>query len=235
MAQRMGICVYCGGFRPITEDHIPPKALFRRPLPPDLVKVPSCTQCNGGASKDDEYFKTMMVLKERAGDHPDAAGLRDSVFRSFDNPRKRGFRRHIARITRPVNVRSPAGLYLGRTLAYDVDFRRLDRVVVRITRGLFWHHYGRRVPEDHLVESYGEHGFNAADPVWLEHFKRTIAAPILMRGCVSMGRGVMRYWHSPVEGLPDGTAWIYEFYGDVRFIAVTLPRVHRVLQSQKAS
>jgi tripartite-type tricarboxylate transporter receptor subunit TctC len=42
------------------------------PYAADVVKIPSCRSCNEGASMDDEYFKTIMVLKEGAGSHPKA-------------------------------------------------------------------------------------------------------------------------------------------------------------------
>jgi len=65
--QRHGECVYCGHTKPLTDDHIPPQSLFRKPRPADLIAVPSCRQCNISASKDDEYFKTVIVPKDKLG------------------------------------------------------------------------------------------------------------------------------------------------------------------------
>ena len=61
--KKFGQCTYCGRHRKLADDHIPPKSLFGKPRPPDLIKIPSCGPCNNQASKDDEYFKTVLVFK----------------------------------------------------------------------------------------------------------------------------------------------------------------------------
>src|SRR6266545_1787061 len=90
--KRTGECVYCGTVGVLTEDHIPPDCLFSQ-RPSDILEVPSCWKCNNGASRDDEYFKTMMVMKDRAGSHPEASALHASVFRGLKHRRKVGFTR----------------------------------------------------------------------------------------------------------------------------------------------
>src|SRR5688572_16056796 len=110
MARRIGTCVYCGETGPLTKDHVPPQALCAKPCPPDLVVVPACKPCNEGASKDDEYFKTVMVLKDRAGSHAEVTRIRDSVFRGLAMPKKVKFARKLMAGVRQVSVRSPAGL-----------------------------------------------------------------------------------------------------------------------------
>ena len=122
MSQQVGQCVYCGRTRPLTHDHIPPKALWGKPRPSDLLTVPSCTPCNVGASNDDEYFKTAMIIKDRAGSHPEAVTIRSSVFRGLALPKKEGFRRHILRNTGFVSLNTPAGLYLGHKPALTSTF-----------------------------------------------------------------------------------------------------------------
>ena len=62
-------CTYCGKPKPETTNHIPPACLFPSPRPSDLITVPCCLDCNGGASKDDEYFRMMMVMR-RDATHP---------------------------------------------------------------------------------------------------------------------------------------------------------------------
>jgi hypothetical protein len=65
----LGQCVYCGRRRQLTVDHVPPRNLFARPRP-TLITVPSCAPCNTGASLDDEYFYSRIVMHLGAARHP---------------------------------------------------------------------------------------------------------------------------------------------------------------------
>src|SRR2546422_5414875 len=48
------MCIYCGVAPGTTNDDVPSKSLFLRPLPANIVKVPACQPCNAGFSMDDE-------------------------------------------------------------------------------------------------------------------------------------------------------------------------------------
>jgi hypothetical protein len=61
-----GECYLCGT-PATTQDHIPPKCMFPKPRPTDLITVPSCCACNDKTKLDDEYFRLVV-----------AAGSRDS-------------------------------------------------------------------------------------------------------------------------------------------------------------
>lgn len=153
------ICTYCID-QASTSDHVPPKLLFSKPRPA-LITVPSCLRCNQAPSKDDEYLRAVIVLEEKALDHPEAKRVLPAVRRSFLKPRKQRFRRAIFSGVREVERVSASGLYLGKGHAYDVDLSRLTRVIERITRGLFLHHVGRRLPLDCEVVSFAESGFSS--------------------------------------------------------------------------
>jgi len=223
--KRKGQCVYCGSEKSkLTEDHIPPKALCAKPYPTDIVKVPSCRSCNVGASLDDEYFKTIMVLKDGAGSHPEAVGIRDSVFRGFQMHQKLGFARSIVHGIRLVDVRTMAGLYLRPQAAFDVNLGRVDRVVARITRGLFWYHKRDRLPDQFDVAVCSEEGLSGLDNRNVQAIREEVIIPVLNNPEHAVGRGVMHYWHAFATDHAHVSAWLYEFYGDVRFIALVVPR-----------
>jgi 5-methylcytosine-specific restriction endonuclease McrA len=223
MTVRTGECVYCGRFGRLTDDHVPPQALCSKPRPSDLVLVPSCQRCNGGASKDDEYFKTMMVFKDRAGSHPEAVAIRASVFRGLAMPKKTRFTQRILGSMRPVALRTPAGLHVGRTRGFNVDLARLDRVVARITRGLYWpHHNHVRLPDDHEVAVWSEDGLRDIAHADALQLRSTLVDPILHNPARSIGREVLRYWYASGDR-EHVTGWLFEFYGDVRFVAFTVP------------
>jgi hypothetical protein len=138
-----GRCVYCGA-ESQTADHVPPRCLFEQPRP-QLITVPCCRRCNEAASKDDEYFRLVLAVHHKAGDHPDARGVRDAAIRSLEKPRKRRFARAFMSTVRPVQVRTPGGLYV-ETGAFNVDLGRLGNVMRRVVRGLFFHHHGWTCP-----------------------------------------------------------------------------------------
>lgn len=57
-------CVYCGN--PVEDrDHIPAKVFLNEPYPENLDVLQSCRNCNGTASKDEEYVAcTIEVIKQ---------------------------------------------------------------------------------------------------------------------------------------------------------------------------
>lgn len=173
---------------------------------------------------DDEYFKTMMVLKDRAGSHPEAVAIRESVFRGLAKPKKTRFTRRILGSMRHVALRTPAGLHVGKSSGFDVDLARLDRVVARITRGLYWHHHGHvRLPNDHEVTVWPEDGLRRINSSDALHLRSTLVDPILNNPACSIGRDVLRYWYASGDR-KHVTGWVLEFYGDVRFVAFTVPK-----------
>jgi hypothetical protein len=56
----MADCIYCCA-RKDSDDHVPPKGLIRIARRINLWTVPSCHRCNGGASRDEEYFRLMII------------------------------------------------------------------------------------------------------------------------------------------------------------------------------
>src|SRR5208283_2514674 len=60
-SQKIGECLYCGRVRPLTRDDVPPKNLFPKPRPSNLITVPSCQKCNQSFMLDDEYFRLVIA------------------------------------------------------------------------------------------------------------------------------------------------------------------------------
>ena len=176
--KRKGECTYCGRIGPITSDHIPPKCLFPHPRP-DLITVPSCRHCNKGASLDDEYFRTVIALRDTVGDNPNVQSLLPLVLRSLKKPQKAAFRHSLLKSLRKLQVRTPAGLILGNRGAYDVDLVRLDNVASRIVRGLYFHESGQRLPDGFAVSSFSEDGLRDLDAETLAKMQQTVLAPLL--------------------------------------------------------
>jgi hypothetical protein len=193
VAKRQRECVYCGAKGELTKDHIPPKSLFSKPRPANLITVPSCGRCNNAASKDDEYFKAVLSLKERVGNHPDAKGILESVLHSLARREGRSFSVYFLNKISHVNVRTPAAVYLGKRLSYDVDLKRFGYVAARIVRGLFYVLKGKRIPSEYMVVAFCEDGLRDLPESDQEALRQTIVIPVLSGTPGSVANNVMRY------------------------------------------
>ena len=209
-------CVYCGKHGLRDWDHVPPQNLFPKHTE-GLIKVPSCLKCNSGASKDDEYFRQVLVLRHDISEDPAAKELYPKVLRSLRHPKKKGMLRSLLRTMTPVEMVSPAGLYLGRTGRFEMDPYRLTRVAERIARGLLWHHHKVRLPDSHKVQAFL---WDAVPEANRENLKPTLA----IFGSVpdrKIGDGSVFRYRYLIDQDEDACAsvWLLIFFGRVGFVA----------------
>lgn len=156
-------------------------------------------------------------------DTPSAIAARDSANRALTKPAKSRFTRELLRSTKNLPVYSPAGIYLGHKMSYDVDLHRLGRVVERTTSGLYFHEFGERLPDSHGCKSYGIDGFGSAGPQTTAEVKK------FWEHAVSgtrhdFGENVFTYWVREIDGADGATLWAFLIYGTVSFLAITGPR-----------
>src|SRR5260370_27827914 len=132
----MGYCAYCGEWRKMTRDHVPPRSLFsRRPGPDDLITVPSCYFCNRGASKYDEYFNLAVKLGIDRNRFPNENADSVDTIKNLARPESLGFARFWLQ------------RYRANSGGLVVDRDRVGVVLRRIVRGLFYRDMGMRLPE----------------------------------------------------------------------------------------
>ncbi len=224
---KTGECVYCGKVAPITDDHIPPRNLFSKPRPSNLIKVPSCKEChseNKTVSQDDEYFRLMLSLREDTAKHPDVEKILPVVFRSLARPEQAGLTRSLMKSVKKVNLRTKGGLYLGIKQAYDVNLARLDNVARRIAKGLFYHENGRRLPSEYEVVAYSEDGLRDLTEDDRQHLQQKIMAPLMSNSPKIVGNGVFSYRVSYSDTDPNTSVWFFVFYERVAFLCLTLTK-----------
>jgi hypothetical protein len=209
----VGECVYCGKVARLTPDHVPPKNLFLTPRPSNLITVPSCEGCNGGASKDDEYFKNMIMLRQDVGNHSEATQLLSEVMASLRRPEQAKFTRSMLTGMTPVELTTPAGVYIGKTMAINVKLDRVRRVLNRTVRGLFYHERKQRLPTNCIVSSFTD--IDLPDP--------RIMSLLASQPPKTIGSGVFSYRSLFTEDERYGSAWLLIFYEAVRVVSMTLP------------
>ena len=223
---KTGLCVYCGKVKPLTRDHVPPKNIFPKPRPSNLITVPSCEDCHSGNSQislDDEYFRLMLTLRDDVADHEDVKKTLPTVMRSLTKPKKTGFKNALLQAMHKVDIRTPAGLYLGKKGAYDVNLERLDRVVARITKGLFYREISTHLPKNYEVAAYSESGLRDVSPADIAQLQKDIVQPLMTQKPKIIGNNVFSYRVLFTEEDPNVSAWLLLFYEKVAFICITLP------------
>lgn len=174
---RVGSCAYCGREGPITDDHIPPKGLFPVTLQKSLLKIPSCSVCNNGCSKDDEYLRTIIALS--ANSHRDEAldQVSSTTVRSLARPEASRFREAIMTGLQETFIQNECGVFVPATLG-SVDLTRLDRAITRIIKGLFYAENGCRLPDNYRVVNYAGAG--------LTQVPKAIALPVMEKVSAAM-------------------------------------------------
>ncbi len=130
-------CVLCGDNKATTNEHIPPKGIFLKPRPSNLITVPACDNCNNGSSKADEYFTVMLAI---------AVGHQNDHGKAFFQKARRTIRykgnsklqEYIRNNLLEVPVSTESGIYLGKHHAIKVNPELVKPVLIKITKGLFF-------------------------------------------------------------------------------------------------
>jgi hypothetical protein len=203
--------VYCGSTADITAEHVFPANLFPRPKSKNLITVPACGRCNQGFGLDDEYFRFFAVLPAYENDI--GRQMWDAKIVGSTFKRSPGLKAAIAKTIREVEVASPAGIHLGKQHAVLVDKERVDRMFEKIARGLFRHHFGRRLssvcPFDIRVNV-------RADSLAASGLSEDLGPT------VSLGDGsVVRYRFSDVIGQPNTSVWAINLYSATVTVVIT--------------
>lgn len=124
--------------------------MFPRPRPKQLITVPACRQCNNSSKLDDEYFRWFVAT---VGDQTSSSDtlIHDSIVPRFrESP---ALLRRIMQGARFVDVASPGGIWLGKRPAFEFDRPRIQAVIDKTVRGLYFHEFCERLV-DARVEDF---------------------------------------------------------------------------------
>lgn len=127
-------------------DHVPPRSMFPDKLPSDvqMVSAPACTECHNANKKDDVVIRNLLISTRDTEQHPAVlgglAGKRDRSFIRSMGRSGRDFH-HFLQAMKLVDVKTPAGLYLGQHWAFDFDNPAMNRFVERLARALLWYEF----------------------------------------------------------------------------------------------
>lgn len=209
-------CVYCGGVATLTRDHIPPKSLFKSPRPA-LITVWACATCNGAFSNDDDYFWLTLASRAETTQNPEATDAAVRAIKHLMRPEAAGFRSAFLASVQSVEVKTPSGLYIGDSLAYDVSFRRLNRVAARITRGLFCFEHKTLLAPGYVAAARALEGF----PPEADGVLRPLLEFVRAGHTHSIGR-VFSYRFRSIPDDPESSLTLFEIYEATRFLGLTI-------------
>lgn len=215
------ICVYCGT-NAGTDDHVPPKNLFPKPRPSNLVTVRSCDNCNCGAKKDDEYFRDILVFREDVGETEAGAKLWETVKRSLRRPEARRFRSSLAESMFDDFAESPGRVTVGTAAKIEFDADRMKRVLERTVKGLYFKHLGNPMPASDKLVVYFEQHFDMF-PDAVSEMLGEIVTYVTMQPRHTIGDDIFEYCYAPVADHPSSSAWAMRFYSSVYFLAINVP------------
>lgn len=202
MKRESTLCAICGTNVATTDDHIPPKSLYPPPRDNDinLNTVPACTQCNNGASVDDEIFKVLVGID--TGNHQkDPDRIAESLAKTMAGNGR------IANQVLSSSYRTYArlnGAILEPAVAVTFDFTRYQRVIERIVRGLHWMKTGHAMPSEATVLVIP--GSQLTQPLATEFMELMQLLPL---NKLNKGTFVFR-WHVSPEGQQ---IWGMQFFG----------------------
>jgi len=131
-------CVLCGDRPATTMDHVPPKALFLPPRPL-LITVPTCEICNEGASEAEEKFRVYVSVKDGVNTPASMDFWKQGGFRTVKNNNR--LLRNLSSGT-PLFLRSRSTGQFESVRTFKWPRTAHDAVIKKITRGLYYHHFG---------------------------------------------------------------------------------------------
>jgi hypothetical protein len=214
-------CIYCGTAAQ-DFDHAPPQCLFQRPLPNDLVKVPSCKKCNRRFALDDEYFRDSLALSTYdIADPPELKTLHEAVRRSLLRKNFRPPARRILAGSRTGWARRGSPI-VEQVKLLPIDMKRIGKTVERVVHALHFNHTGRVLPLGYEPKVIHGGRMATVDRLDLPFFERLLA-PLRQAQWQSTGGRAFGYAFAKASDDPDATVWFLSFFGRLTFLAFTVP------------
>lgn len=197
-------CYLCGVVvdeKSKTRDHVPPKGLFLKPLPSNLITVPCCEGCNNGKSNEEEFFRLIATIGLNKSAEADALYRQRVLPRTLERGR---LRREINSMMKTAeNFWSVVnGVYMP-LCKVGVDLNILKRVIERTARGLTV--YKRPALQVHNIE------FETIIP------KRGMLLEVLAEigqytEEIRIGGTSFHAFHGVACDAPDSGVWIMNFH-----------------------
>jgi hypothetical protein len=209
---KIKICAYCGKENPKTRDHIPLRGLFPKPWPKDLITVPCCDSCHDDSSDDDLYFRTVLLTASNLSADNMAIKQMDHAIKSLNRPNRSKLANLIRNSIIDTEIVTEAGLIIGNWPAMKIDHDKIEKVLIRIVRGLFFREFRVPLPKDCNVFAK------------IDQFGKD-ASVLSKEGCFCQAKwaadNLFGYTYARAIDKEDASVWLGVFYQQVTFIGFT--------------
>jgi hypothetical protein len=220
------MCAYCG-VRPASDDeHVVARAFYVN-VPKHAATVPSCSDCNqrrgdGGPRNlplDEEYVRNVLCMSEGGQRHPVAEELfNGTVLRSFKNSPK--LTASVLRASRFTELGTEEGVFepYSSPIFYP-EVPRLQRVLRKITKGLYYWIAQKRLPDDYSILANP-----MVRPDELPAIEDRLEALGILGPALEDEYGVFRFTVAMKKGEIARSHWLMQFYDWAVFHTWTLPK-----------
>jgi hypothetical protein len=205
---RQNFCVYRGSSENITADHVPPKCLFPDPKPTNLITIPACKICNESSKLDDEYFRVCVLTNP----DPSPIGWKiwDKKVIGSSLERSPPLRQRLLGDIIEVELRSPSGLIIGKAPGIRFEKSRINHVIQRIIRGLYWHHHKKVLPPETNFTILKDPHVSGVAEIINNH---TVLSMV--------DKETFQYRHGVTDEDPSASIWLLRFYTRTTFLIIT--------------
>jgi len=165
----------------------------------------------------------MIAMRNDAHEHPEAKKVWDTAYRGLKRNTKEGLAVKLLNDIKRVDSYSERGKYQGQKSVFKIDYSRVEPVLVRIVRGLFYSVTSRPLPEHYEVRVFVLEGFD--DSFWKdEKLTRWIQIGIAQEPHI-IGENIFSYRYVFSTDDRFTSIWVMEFYGYYPVIAFTATKI----------
>ena len=187
--------------------------MFPEPRPTDLITVPACCACNNKTKLDDEYFRLVVAAGSQDSPHSTTLLHQRIIPRMRKTP---ALIIDFMKSIRRVDVHSVGGIYLGQAPEFSFNRSRIQVVIDKIVRGLFFKHTKRRLATDYVVAD-----FHYKPPIQESSQEAITRLPLFTVGDGS----VFSYCFCLSDVAKSESYWFLMFYNDTSlFVTQTTPK-----------
>lgn len=206
------LCAICGD-KATTKEHIPPRTLFIKPRPSDLITVPACKKCNNGTSKEDERFQVFLSLIIGDNNKKTRSFFESNALPTLNHAN--GFKKSILNKSTEVTLLNSSGTQCGKTGLVEIEKYCFDVVINKCIRGLYYNRYNEILDKDTLIKV---------------SYNLRLTASMYEASCklksVDIGNGTFVFKYAIAIEEPQESIWFLQFYNKFWVVATTTKHKH---------
>jgi len=164
----------------------------------------------------------MLVMRDDVHDNPEAKAAWKGAYRGLKKNTKKGLAVKLLGDIKQVDAYSEDGRYLGQRAVFKIDYPRVEVILVKIVRGLFYSVMSRPLLKHYEVRVFVLEGFD--DVFWKdEKLTKWVQIGIAQEPHI-IGNNIFSYRYAFSVDDEFTSIWVIEFYGYYPVIAFTVQK-----------